>query len=269
MAIHFIPNLGGLRLPRVCCKGKAAVVHTSFSRLAYAGSPQRFLDELLDRWPNLLFPAFCWDSSTLAPASDWVGKNGLIYERGWISPRIPFDPLRAGIDEKMGILPRTAWNQHVAYRSGHPWHSWVALGPRADWLTRDHDWERAHQPLERLAALDGWVFLLGVSLKYCTAFHLAEEMAGRRPFIRWAIDRTGKVRRIRVGGCANWFERFEEPLRPILHRFWIGRAQCMAFPLRRFLTIVSNEIQLNPDNAVCSSDCLKCRDARAGGPCKS
>ena len=213
-----------------------------------------------------VFPAFTWDSTILAAESKIISQNGLSHLTKWTSPRTPFDPFRARIDPKMGILPRMAWKQPGAKRSGHPWHSWVALGPRADWLTRDHDWGRAHQPLERLAALDGWVLLLGVSLKYCTAFHLAEEMAGRRPFIRWAIDRTGKVRRIRVGGCANWFERFEEPLRPILHRFWIGRAPCMAFPLRRFLTIVSNEIQLNPDLAVCSPDCLKCRDARAGGP---
>lgn len=230
------------------------------------GPPARFLDELQAIWPNLLLPAFCWDSSAPAPARDRKENNGIDYAKEWVSPQIAFDPLHARIDAKMGILPRAAWSAPGAKRSGHPWHSWVALGPRADWLTRDHAWDQAHQPLKRLAAIDGWVLLLGVSLKYCTAFHLAEEMAGRRPFIRWAIDRTGKVQRIRVGGCANWFERFEEPLRPILHRFWIGRAKCMAFPLRRFLTIVSNEIRFNPDMAACRPDCLKCRDARAGGP---
>jgi aminoglycoside N3'-acetyltransferase len=247
-------------------RGVGLVIHSRFGALYPSLEINPFFSTLKESSRSAIFPAFNWDSTISGISQKFISQNGLYDQKVWESPKIPFNPLQARIDPRMGILSRAAWRQPGAQRSGHPWHSWVALGPRADWLTRDHAWDRAHQPLERLAAIDGWVLLLGVSLKYCTAFHLAEEMAGRRPFIRWAIDQTGKVRRIRVGGCANWFEKFEEPLRPILHRFWIGRAKCTAFPLRRFLIIVSNEIRRNPDMAVCSPDCLKCRDARAGGP---
>jgi aminoglycoside 3-N-acetyltransferase len=166
----------------------------------------------------------------------------------------------------MGAFPRKIWELPEARRSEHPWHSWIAYGEGAKELVQNHSWDRAHEPLERLAERGGWVVMVGVTIFYCTALHLAEERSGRRAFIRWAKDKNGLVKRISVGGCANWFDPFFPQVEHLFKWTQIGNAAVLAAPLRQLVEVSADLIHKNPQLAVCSSDCLKCKDALAGGP---
>ena len=56
----------------------------------------------------------------------------------------------------------------------------------------------------------GYVILMGVGLESMTALHLAEEMAGRRLFQRWANGPDGEAMRVSVGGCSRGFGALDE-----------------------------------------------------------
>src|SRR5205814_8753225 len=96
---------------------------------------------------------------------------------------------------------------------------------------REHPWESTNLPLERLAADGGWVALLGVTLASCTAIHIAEERAGRRPFMRWALDKDGRMRVVRVCGCAKGFDQLLPSCQTLFRVTLIGFAWIMAAPL--------------------------------------
>ena len=122
-----------------------------------------------------------------------------------------------------------------AIRSAHPQTSFAALGPGAHWLMDGHALD-CHlgeaSPLGRLYEADARILLLGVGYEACTALHLAEYRYRQDPPRRsyrcvitqdgravwWEfedvvlddrdlgrlgrdLDRTGSVRRGRVGGA--------------------------------------------------------------------
>src|SRR5438445_7360587 len=110
----------------------------------------------------------------------------------------------------MGVISQTFARCNGVLRTNHPWHSWLGWGERVEEILEPHPWNSTNPPLERLADAGGWVVLLGVTLSASTAIHVAEERAGRRPFIRWAVDRDRAIRLVRVAGCAKGFDRLTE-----------------------------------------------------------
>ncbi|OPZ83325.1 MAG: SPBc2 prophage-derived aminoglycoside N(3')-acetyltransferase-like protein YokD [bacterium ADurb.Bin429] len=83
-----------------------------------------------------------------------------------------------------GIIPETLRRRPGAIRSLHPTHSVAALGPQADFLTKDHftcgSPCGSNSPYLRLAELDGVVVFLGTDLNCCTLLHGVEELADCR-----------------------------------------------------------------------------------------
>ena len=51
---------------------------------------------------------------------------------------------------------------------------------------------------------------MGVDLERLTLLHLAEEMAGRQLFRRWAKDSNGSTIMVEVGGCSEGFHKFNQ-----------------------------------------------------------
>lgn len=80
----------------------------------------------------------------------------------------------------MGVVADTFWRLPGVSRSDSP-HAFAAVGPHAARITADHPLEVPHgpdSPPGRVADLDGWVLLLGVTHHASTTAHLAEEIAG-------------------------------------------------------------------------------------------
>jgi aminoglycoside 3-N-acetyltransferase len=179
---------------------------------------------------------------------------------------VPFDPARTEIVRAMGAVPRALRELSGALRSGHPLVSFLAIGHAATELTSEHAWDAPHQPLERLAALGGYVLLSGVGLRSCTALHIAEMRAGRQPFIRWVLTANGSVRRVRVGGCSDGFDKLWPELRSHFRLETVGDAELASAPLSVLIEAGAELFRRAPERAVCRASCARCRDAALGGP---
>jgi aminoglycoside 3-N-acetyltransferase len=142
--------------------GDRLVVHSSLRGLGWIdGGPDAVLDALLEvigPGGTLMLPTFNYTRPPL---------EGI------------FDPAETPC--RTGRLPETARKRPNALRSLNPAHSFAAIGPEADALTRGHLETRAFgigSPLDRLAARGGKVLLLGVGQVANSTIHVAEEHAG-------------------------------------------------------------------------------------------
>lgn len=252
-------------------QGFPVVAHTSLKGLGVArdnGGAEAVIRTLTTLAPTVMMPTFSWESNTAPPEGDRPTRNGCDYAfyDGWSKPRRPFTVESAGIEPSMGFTSKLFLDWPGVRRSAHPWHSWTAWGEGAESLVNDHPWETTNLPLERLARRGGWVLMLGVGLSSCTALHVAEERAGRRPFIRWAVDREGHVRRVRASGCAKGFDHLYPSFRGLLREIEVGPARILAAPLDNVIQRGAALFLSQPELGCCSVNCIRCRDAMLGGP---
>jgi len=256
-------------LARLGVAGHPVVVHASLRSFGYVdGGAATVAASLAGPCPVVMAPAFCFDSNWEPPADDRPPVNGCdyAYYDHWSRPRVPWVRETASIDPKMGAVPRALAALPGTERSDHPWHSWLAHGDGAHALVTPHPWDTTNLPLERLAARGGFVLFAGVGLASCTAVHVAEERAGRRPFIRWNVDRDDRVRRIRVAGCSKGFDRLQPYCDDLFTRTGLGAAELAAAPLPALIDRLARVMREQPRLTVCSDTCLRCRDAVLGGP---
>jgi aminoglycoside N3'-acetyltransferase len=259
----------GLR--RLGLAGKPVVVHTSLRSFGHAeGGAETVICALQDVCSTVLMPGFQCAAKILPPPEKRYRQNGCDYAVHFdvVNPPRPFDVHAAPLHPKMGIVGRTFAQQPATRRSCHPWHSWLGTGEHAaEWLA-DHPWETTNRPLETLAAAGGFVLLLGVNLASCTAVHVAEERAGRRPFIRWAMDAGGGIREVATSGCAKGFEALAPYGRHLFQTERIGDCMAQAAPLGELVACLAPVIRAEPELTRCSADCRRCHDAILGGPQK-
>lgn len=249
--------------------GRPIVVHASLRSLGQVDGGAWAVASALTRvCGTVMMPAFCFDSNAPPPPGDRPRQNGCdyaFYER-WSTPAVPFRIEAAAVDRRMGAIARSFAALPGASRSDHAWHSWAAIGPNASRLLDPHPWSTANLPLERLAATDAAVVLVGVGLTACTAVHVAEERAGRRPFIRWAADRDGVVRRVRAAGCSKGFDALEPFARELFVESRIGGSRVRVAPLEALIERCAEVVRERPAITVCADTCLRCRDGARGGP---
>ncbi len=249
--------------------GERVVIHSSLSSFGeLKGGAEALTDVIISSFKTILMPVFCWDSVTVPPRDDRPGQNGCDYSfyDGWDKKPVPFIVENAGIERSMGVISRHFLTKPNVLRSDHPWHSWAAYGDRAGQLTEECSWNVTNLPVERLASIGGHVVLLGVGLNSCTAVHVAEEKAGRNPFIRWAIDRSGEVRRVRASGCAKGFNNLLPLYEDIFKKIYVGECCVLTAPLKPFIEHTRSIIHSNPEVTRCSASCIRCNDAILGGP---
>lgn len=248
------------------------VLHASMRRVGPVdGGADALAAALAARFDLVMMPCFAFGSNAKPPDGDRPARNGTdyTYYDGWSRPPQPFTVETAQVDAKMGVLARRFAARPDVRRSPHPWCSWGAHGDEAEALVRAHDWAIPNEPLERLARLAGGgahVVLLGTGLTSCTALHVAEARAGRRPFIRWATDEAGRVRRMRVGGCAAGFRALAPRMGELLRAGRAGEADVLVAPLAALVDRAAALMRAEPELTRCSRTCVRCDDAIAGGP---
>ena len=249
--------------------GERVVIHSSLRSFgSVEGGADALLAEILQSFDTVMMPAFSFESNAPPPAGDRLANNGTDYRyyENWSRPLVPFIVEQANVDAKMGVLSRRFAALREVRRSDHPWHSWAAAGSQALELTERHDWAIPNLPLERLAARPSYVLLLGVGLASCTALHIAEDRAGRRPFVRWAVHRDGQIRRMSVAGCAKGFGALTPYCERLLARDQIGPCPVTIARLPELVAHVAAVLRSRPELTRCSDECLRCADAIAGGP---
>jgi len=265
-----------LGLENLGLKDQTVEVHSSLSSFGHVtGGARSVTCALLGICRTVLVPTFSEVGRTTPPPGDRPLQNGTNYGR-WLAGAtkkkvIPFDPDTFGCDsavneEEMGIISKELLRQPATLRSNHPSVSWAASGKDTESFLHPHHPDDPNAPLKELLDRDGRILLLGVTLRSCTAVHLAEEVAGRRPFIRWTLYKDGTVRRMREYGCSDGFCALEPHLKHLVREAQIGSCRARAYPIREFVEICAQKIKESPSVTICSDRCGRCLDAVKGGP---
>jgi aminoglycoside 3-N-acetyltransferase len=158
--------------------GGVLMVHTRMSALGWVvGAAETVVRALRDAvGPDGTLVAYASWEEHVYQASDWPRAHVAAYER---EPPV-FDPAVSEAVRDHGRVPERLRTWPGARRSAHPEASVVALGPRADDLTRDHPQQDGYgpgSPFARVVAARGQVLLLGAPLETLTLLHHAEAIA--------------------------------------------------------------------------------------------
>jgi aminoglycoside 3-N-acetyltransferase len=159
--------------------GDTLILHASVRAIGWiVGGPRTILDALLELLTprGTLMMLASWEGNPYGMAS-WPAAQ----RAAWLAECPAFDPVTSPADHReMGILAEYLRTWPGARRSDHPLASFVAVGARAEELTRDHPWQYGHgpdSPLARLCAAGGAVLLLGSVRSNITLLHHAEHLA--------------------------------------------------------------------------------------------
>jgi len=162
---------GGLRGLGVR-EGDCVMLHSSLSSLGWVEDGaeavvEAFMDAMGPRG-TLLTPAFTQGA--------WTERLAMPDCQGHCPQA--FCPSRSPSHE--GAIPNAALERPGRLRSCHPTHSWVANGPRAQELVRDHQDAPTPcgpgNPFEKLVELNGCIVILGVRVNTITLWHCYEDM---------------------------------------------------------------------------------------------
>jgi aminoglycoside 3-N-acetyltransferase len=110
----------------------------------------------------------------------------------------------------------------------------------------------------------GDVLLAGVTHTNSTAIHLAEQLAGRDLFVRYALTIDG-VRAVRSGGCGEAFDGLQPHVEHLERRITLGGATLRCYRLAPYVETARELIRRDPFALLCDS-CDRCRAHRGRVP---
>jgi len=254
--------------------GQDLAVHASLGSFGeVTGGAGAVVAALCELTQTVMMPSFCSLGRSQAPAGDRPQQNAWDYDAQGPSEAVSsfFDPASFNCESaldlaEMGQIPAALLKRVHSLRSQHPSVSWVANGKQAGFYTSDHLPMNPNLPLKRLVERDGVLLLLGVGLSACTAVHLSEELAGRRPFIRWVRYRDGEIRRVYEYGCSDAFDQLSPHVEHLAQRCMIGGCAVVAYPVGPYVTALAAVIAAQPEITICGRAHCRCLDAARGGP---
>ena len=190
-----------------------------------------------------------------------------------------FDVIRS--PSATGAISEAVRQRPDSVRSPHPSHASCAIGPLAEWLMADHLRTgplAIDSPEDRMASVDGYVFLLGVGHTVNSTVHVGEAYAGA-PARRTHFNPLAPVRMTVVSpdraeivvtltdmpGCSAGFGAVESPLRSLgaISDGHVGEAPCQ---LMRGDAVIRETVALlrrDPYALMCSNtECGTCAKAR-------
>ncbi len=119
-------------------------------------------------------------------------------------------------------------------------------------------------PIAWLAEFDADILLLGVDHTANTSLHYAERLAGRKPFVRWALTAEGVVVCPGFPGCPDGFGVIAGRLEGVARRASLGEAEIALIPMRDLLHVAVAWIRDDPRALLCNRpDCERCGAVRA------
>lgn len=132
----------------------------------------------------------------------------------------------------------------------------------AEELISEQSPDDVYAPLTALVEHGGYVILMGVGFESLTFIHLAEKMAGRNLFRRWAKDTNGNIIQAEVGGCSAGFSKTSDAVSPILEEVTVGDSLWKVFEAKKLLQITTQAIRQPPNLTHCDDpSCERCNDA--------
>jgi len=233
--------------------GLPVCLHSSLRSFGYIrGGAQAVINGFLAEGCTLLVPSFSDDFAVPPPAGQQVRRNGWAYAH-YAGPLKGIDRVYTPqsneiTQEEMGVIPATVLSQPGRLRGNHPLNSFTAIGKQSGGLIGHQTPSDVFAPLQTLCEIGGWVVLIGVGLDKITLIHAAEEVAGRKPFVRWANGAEGTPIGVRVGGCSNGFENLKPALSPRSKSCQVGTSHWEAYyqPLGSILPAIGKHTPQHP-----------------------
>lgn len=247
--------------------GRVVCVHASMRSFEPRIDASELLECFLASDATVLVPTFTYEMSQPAPADDRPERNGMAYGHALPATDASFNTTANELSlADMGEFSRSVLERPERQRGRHPLNSFSAVGPLARELIASQSPDDVYAPLDALAANDGLAVLIGVTYTSLTLLHLAEARAGRRLFRRWAkLD--GDLVGSSVGSCSAGFRKFEPVLDPIANPTRVCGSLWRILPAVETLMAATGVIHRDPPVTQCGNpECLRCRDAIAGGP---
>ena len=225
------------------------------------GGVDTLLGAMLSSFDVLVMPVFT-QRTTLIPE---VGppENGILYASGRVSnaaaeffrPDMPADRAAGALAESLRRLPQ-------ARRSSHPILSFTGIN--ADTILASQSLAGPLEPVHMLVEGGGWVLLLGTDHIANTSLHFAEQLAGRKQFIRWALTPYGVVKCPNMPGCSQGFNAIAPRVRRVTRLVQTGETIVQAVPLTDLISIARSWIEADPLALLCEQpDCVTCQAARS------
>jgi aminoglycoside 3-N-acetyltransferase len=253
----FSSTIQNLNIP----SGVPLIVHASMSAFGpIKGGAETILGSIFTVSDQILFPAFTY--KTMITPEVGPDMNGIKYGSGkssnamaeFFHQNMPVDPLIGEVAEKFRWMPEVK-------RSAHPILSFC--GRNLDAAIELQSMEDPLHPIQMISEMDGWVLLLGVDHTCNTSLHLAEKMASRRQFIRWALTETGVVECPSFPGCSDGFNQIKPVIQDISRQVALGNGWVEAVPIRFMVEIARSMMVSNPQALLCSrKDCPRCNTIR-------
>ena len=250
--------------------GHALCVHASLRSFGWVeGGGQTVVDALLTEGCAVLTPTFT-EYGVPPPPDQRPARNGWDYDNFTKSSEgidKIYTPTTNEIDpEEMSAISAAVVQMPGRVRGNHPLCSFTAVGPLARQLIADQAPLNVNAPLTALAALDGYVVLMGVAVDKMTLLHLAEQHAGRNLFRRWANGPDGQTMEVETGGCSDGFGKLEPFLTSVMQKATVGQSLWRVFPAKTTLEIAAEVIRHDPMITHCGQPDCRCDDAVLGGP---
>jgi len=201
-------------------------------------------------YQTMVYPAEGPDDN----AVDYPEASAASVEADFFRTSTPPSPL-------LGPLPETLRRMEGAARSAHPILSFAGLG--AEEILETQTPGEPFAPIDALAKAGGDALILGSDPPANVALHLAERVAGRKQFVRWALTPKGVVECPGFPGCSRGFGAIDGKMSGAIQRGKMGSFPIVRIPLRDLLNTAAAWIREDPQALLCDNpDCPFCNAVR-------
>ena len=240
---------------------RPVIVHACLSSFGEVhGGAQTILGSLCSSFDTLIMPVFTY--KTMITPEVGPPDNAIQYGSGRLTNRLAeFFQADMRADREMGVVAESLRTYPGAIRSTHPILSFAGL--HASPILEAQSIREPLLPIQKLLERDGWVLLLGVGQTVNTSIHYAEQLAGRKQFMRWALTTRGVIPCQGFSGCSDGFAEIAPRLEEAVHQQELGEAVIQAIPVAHLVQAVCELLQENPTALLCErEDCERCRAIR-------
>ncbi|MFQ5409011.1 MAG: AAC(3) family N-acetyltransferase [Anaerolineales bacterium] len=237
----------GLEQVGVSDRARRVIVHASLSSLGNVrGGAETLLAALTSECHTVVMPAFTYQ--TLVVPETGPPDNGMTYgSASEKNQRAEFWHADLPVHPEIGAAAEQLRQLEGSVRSDHPVLSFVAYGEDAQEVMGAQSHDDPFGPISWLADHDGDVLLIGVSHRVNTAIHLAEQRAGRKSFVRWALTERGAVEVPHWPGNSGGFDAIAPYVAEFTARGQIGTANVQRIPLVELLDAATSLLREQPD----------------------
>lgn len=254
-------------------QNKAICIHSSLKSFGFVeGGAKSIIQAFLGQDCTVLVPTFS-DAFEIFPPENMRPKRNGVGDYSYFENKTYDDSKIFTTDSNeislydMGMISAEVLKMSERKRGYHPLNSFSAVGKLAEYLVKNQSADNVYAPLQELYDRDGVVLFMGVNLDSGTILHYAEQISGRKPFIRWANSSQGDPMCVSAGGCSDGFNNFSDYLKPIEKYIYVGKSLWRCFPAKNMVDICSKLINKKHDITKCMTiDCVRCNDAILGEP---